>query len=94
MLMIRSRSSLTMPTLDDREVVPATISPTNYRSQKWLPKLLKPLGFIVIFGVVVYLFLIISSPSPLEEHKRSRTTSYEQLTVVMNTFERPDWMKG
>ena len=83
-----------MPTLDDKDVVSATISPNHRNNQKWLPKLLQSLGFIVIFGVVVYLFLIISSPSPLKEHKRSRTTSYEQLTVVLNTFERPDWMKG
>lgn len=82
-----------MANLEDKEQhSPQSVSP---RAQaKWLPsKLLKYLASIVAFGVAVYVFLIVSSPSPLKEHSRSRNVSYEQLTIVLNTFERHDLMQ-
>lgn len=95
-LMIRTRSSLTMANLEDKDTHSSqSISPSNRNQSKWhTNKLLKYLAYIVAFGVAVYIFLIVSSPSPLKEHRRSRNVSYEQLTIVLNTFERHDLMQG
>ena len=52
--------------------------------------------FISVFvvGILVYVILLVSSPSPLEEHARSKESSEEQLTIVMNTFKRNEMMIG
>lgn len=49
---------------------------------------------VLVFAVVIYTLLFIFSPSELQEHRRPQNGSYEQLTVVMNTFKRPDMLAG
>ena len=57
-------------------------------------KLVLSIFGVVIFGAVVYSSLIINSPQPLKEHIRSVHNSNEQLTIVMNTFDRQQLMQG
>lgn len=49
---------------------------------------------ILMGGVIIYILLLVSGPAPLNEHKPSKETSHEQLTIVMNTFKRHDMMTG
>jgi hypothetical protein len=51
-------------------------------------------GIVLFVGALMYVVLLISSPAPLKEHSRSKETSHEQLTIVMNTFKRHDMMLG
>jgi hypothetical protein len=51
-------------------------------------------GIVLFVGALMYVVLLISSPAPLKEHMRSKETSHEQLTIVMNTFRRHEMMLG
>jgi hypothetical protein len=49
----------------------------------------------IILGLVGYIYVIAGSTNTsLIEHKLSKEHSYEQLTIVMNTFKRNDMMLG
>ena len=49
---------------------------------------------IILSGIILYGLLIFNSPAPLKEHRSSTAASYEQLTIVMNTYKRHDLMLG
>lgn len=94
--MIRNRSQMLMtssPTTSDIESNIHSDGKGSHRTTggakywKWL------LG-IGAFALVLYFLVWCSYPAPLEEHKSSNAASYEQLTVVMNTFKRHDLMLG
>jgi hypothetical protein len=69
--------------------------PLQTRAASGTAKLLwKALLLVSIIGIFVYMVIIWSSPSTLQEHRKSSLTSKEQLTLVINTFKRPDIMEG
>lgn len=51
-------------------------------------------AMVLLGGVIIYILLLVGGPAPLKEHKPSKETSHEQLTIVMNTFKRHDMMTG
>ena len=103
--MIRSRSTLLSgdvlvmtPTYNEneKEVYPATISPSNSAKSPVGSKILKLLLFVSIAGIFAYLFIFVGSNPIKSKIKRTRTASenFEKLTIVMNTFKRNDYMTG
>ena len=103
--MIRSRSTLlTSETLamtptfneNEKEVYPATLSPTNSAKSPVGSKILKLLLFVSIAGIFAYLFIFVGTNPIKSKIKRTRTApeNFEKLTVVMNTFKRNDYMTG
>ncbi len=49
---------------------------------------------ILLAGIFLTTIIIFQGPPQLKEHRRDPNNSYERLTVVMNTFKRPDELKG
>ena len=95
--MIRNRSSPMIQSCGDIEsnnAVPGTSDGKTtgkmaggFRRWQWL--------FTILFGgLFIYILLVITSPLPLKEHFRTKESSEEQLTIVMNTFKRHDMMLG
>ena len=103
--MIRSRSTLLTgetlamtPTFNEneKEVYPATLSPTNSAKSPVGSKILKLLLFVSSAGIFAYLFIFVGTNPIKSKIKRTRTApeNFEKLTVVMNTFKRNDYMTG
>jgi len=88
--MIRNRSQNMLPSnCNDIE----SGNPSSTRtSTRQMSSLWKWTFYLFILSFIGYMLVLVNSPSPLKEHKRPTETSFEQLTIVLNTFKRHDMM--
>src|SRR5690348_6768682 len=70
----------------------ASSSTGNYKSPPGGARLWKYLTWILVASALLYMTLFAISPTELKEHRNAQSASYEQLTIVMNTFKRHDMM--
>eukprot|EP01032_Pedospumella_encystans_P012368 gene12368-14316_t len=89
--MIRNRSQITMsssPTGSDIENNMQTDGKGSYRTP-WGTTLSRRFVYVLIGCLFIFLVeLFLLNPAPLNEHRPTKAASHEQLTIVMNTFER------
>jgi hypothetical protein len=96
--MIRSRSGAAFsnsPLTLNAEAVMLTVAETVASVTPRPPggsRLWRLLIMVLVGGIVVYLFLMISTPRP--EYTKSHAAVKEQITVVINTFKRHEMMQG
>jgi len=92
--MIRNRSQIVMTSSPNSSDIESNILSNEKSSHKMMggTKRWQYLIGIVVAAVILYSLVLFSSPAPLKEHKASKAASYEQLTIVMNTFKRHEMM--
>lgn len=77
------------------------VSPRARSASKWAHarllysdvSVMKALKYILVVGIGFYVLVLLTAPSPLQEHHRSIKSMHDQLTVVVNTFKRIDLME-
>jgi hypothetical protein len=84
---------LIMPEIDLKNQ-PTSSSSSSSPNNQPITKNKRYVVYIIIIGLFIYILLFKNAPSTLEKEKLHGTSKTQEITVVINTFQRLDMMQG